>query len=909
MPQLSTMADDNSKKREQSTPPPMDPFPTYQTHYPRSSKHDEENPFIQFRRFADDQFSAFFSGFNNLLGLSAPASSGGWKREVEDIMRQREEWEEGFRKQFEQEMEEMRQTLDKAKTDAWKSMEESWKQAAEQQKTQIPEDASGWWTKGNAAKCPALNAQEPSKNVKTCPALYDDQGQPKTELDAYEALPSKNKDKHVQVFQAPLTQRPANTWWSALGHDGKQKQRHIEEDPPASMAESYPKPRTYSLWSARRMSPFENPDQTIPWLMLSPYSPVYLCNPSQPRLYKVKIQDNEGASFQISSPRFVDRWYTTTDEKMATHKPWADAFEDLLSLTQTGKMVERDNWHTWRTPRTWIHDMASRGSLGQMWGFDNAGLLVKKPVVARDMVQAPKQATWEHALQDGHEGSVILKQADNERSEYERPQQDSETIIETEPISRQSYHNENPTLSSSAKTVPIQSSQLVTTVSQMLADGSLETKRSTRTRFTDGSEQSHEEIEVNRSPLPTDRLEADQTFTTVTTNIAAPSDTTVDELKSRVRKETKQLIDEVMSLFPGVSLGNVKAAVEEQAQRAIEAAKQRETNSDAANKTVTTSVSHELPISAVPDANTNGEQSVTGNAHFWTKTSNTTEPLTDPHVELRRRDIARRQSATHEIETTIDQPESRTPSPRPHIQYPDSTFSTTETTDRFPEPDDPSIQEFSDQIQLLEHQIRQRVLRQHERNLYGEFEDLQKRTFARDGQPLPMTPGQMAANKQRLSQLWQELAQHAENMAEVERRLMAEDMQRASNVMLKNKPHRKGCEYFNASDKQDLTPATTSYSMSEPDTETAHNAESGDLKETSPVEIEPFTQPGRMTRAIQDVNETRRAQVQAPLDNVARQAHEQKEKGKKELEMDIENEKEKDKPKRRRGGGWFWNDS
>lgn len=42
-------------------PPPCDPFQRYQTPWPRHGQ-DDENPFIRFRRFADDQFKSLFSG-------------------------------------------------------------------------------------------------------------------------------------------------------------------------------------------------------------------------------------------------------------------------------------------------------------------------------------------------------------------------------------------------------------------------------------------------------------------------------------------------------------------------------------------------------------------------------------------------------------------------------------------------------------------------------------------------------------------------------------------------------------------------------------------------------------------------------------------------------------------------------
>jgi hypothetical protein len=547
----------------------MDPFPTYQTPFPRSNKDDEQNPFIQFRRFADEQVSSLFAGLPHFFGLS---SRGGdyWKREVEDIMRQRQEWEEGFRKQFEQEMEEMRQHLENSKTEAWKSMEDAWKQHSKHDEKNEEAAPTPWWTRGKAAQCPALNGQQPQMNAGKCPALYDEKGQPRTELDAYDALQA-DSDKRVQVFQASAQEspkKPSRSWFSALGWDGKQKETSTNsdvgsnEDAIVQSEKPLGRPTTYSLWAARRMQPFDNADETIPWLMLSPYSPIYLCNPAQSRLFKVKVQDSEGAPLQISNARFFERWYTDVDEKMATQKPWADAFEDLLSLQQTGKMVDRDNWNTWRTPSTWIHDMANRGSLGDRWGFNDQGLLVKRADPTKPTLETPSPgkddrcARWrktrecrrnksseltsaptelpaaeESAIVDKVTealapfplfGSIIsaadaivsaVDQASQEEAQTQIQAGSSSDASATEPQSIDTSQDENHSTFStqsasttsyvydSSVTSPANSiiSTLTTTTTRTLPDGSVETKRVLKRRFADGSEERDESVEVRNA--------------------------------------------------------------------------------------------------------------------------------------------------------------------------------------------------------------------------------------------------------------------------------------------------------------------------------------------------------------------------------------------------------------------------
>lgn len=485
-------------------------------------------------------------------------------------MRQRQEWEEGFRKQFEQEMEEMRQQLEKSKNDAWKSMDDAWKQHSgsdsKQNHSDIPAPVP-WWTHGKAAHCPALNGQQSQRNADKCPALYDEKGQPRTELDAYNALQPDHDKAHVfQASTQDAPKKPSRTWFSSLGWDGKQKEKQPEDQPtssderPLHGEKSWGRPTTYHLWTARRMQPFDNPDETIPWLMLSPYSPIYLCNPAQSRLFKVKIQDAEGAPLQISNARFFERWYTDVDEKMATQKAWADAFEDLLSLQQTGKMVERDNWNTWRTPKTWFHDMASRGSFGDRWGFNEDGMLVKRinsaqsktgdaPTSREDRcarwrrnrdcrrnrpteiveAQPEKPASEENVIVEKVTEALapfpifgsIISAADAIVSAVDQAAQkeiEAPSVIreippfedEVSTISEKETNTTPSTPSASSASYVHDTVQdapkrsivatLTTTTTRTLPDGTTETRRILKQRFADGSEESDESVEVVGQP-------------------------------------------------------------------------------------------------------------------------------------------------------------------------------------------------------------------------------------------------------------------------------------------------------------------------------------------------------------------------------------------------------------------------
>lgn len=549
---------EDKPSKDTSIPPPLDPFPTYQTPYPRSNNNQHENPFIQFRRFADEQFSSFFQGIPNLFGIPS--------KDVDDLMRRRHELEEGWRKQFEQEMEEMRHEVENTRIATLKAMEDSWSRSAEAaSKPSETVEPSPWWTRGNASKCPALNGQEPKPNAHKCPALYDEAGQPRTELDLYEAPAiSKAQPAATEVVHSTGSQWPR---WLTPG-DLKAKEKATEQTKKSSEEPPYTPATRYSLRKARHMNPFDNPDHTIPWLMLSPYSPIYLCNPGQARMFRVKIQDSEDVPLQISRPKYFERWYTEVDDKLSRQLSWADAFEDLVSLQQTGSMVDR-NYSTLRTPPTWIHDMVSRGSLGDRWGFNDDGILMKRsngPAAAettttmKDRCRWRKERRWgswrrcedaqkqpEDDEKEKREDSIdkfvddlpesiarspvfggLLTAADsivsaveqgiedvlNQPQEELAPSADTATAIKSEEpedtpytslanSSSSSYSytsNTSSSYSSSSDQDPSSIiSTLTTTVTRTLPDGSVETKRVFKKRFADGTEESDESTEVKNA--------------------------------------------------------------------------------------------------------------------------------------------------------------------------------------------------------------------------------------------------------------------------------------------------------------------------------------------------------------------------------------------------------------------------
>lgn len=534
------MPQDNSS-RDTSIPPPLDPFPTYQTPYPRPDHHQHENPFIQFRRFADEQFSSLFRGIPTLFGVHS--------REFMDQMRRRDETEEGWRKEFEQGMEEVRHELGMPRATALRAMEDVWTQYVEAPPgSPGPEEYSPWLFRGGASKCPALNGRDVA-------------GQATTELDMYDG-PSTNSRA------ASSTQGPWPDWLTP--GDVKSQEKTAEHSQRISYERPYyPRPTRYSLFKARHMNPFDDPDQTIPWLMLSPYSPFYLCNPGASRIFRLQMQDMEEFPLEIARPQYFESWYTEVDDKLARRLPWADAFEDLVSLQQTGSMVDR-NHSTRGTPTSWIHDMVCRRSLGDRWGVNEDGKLFKRMHMTTaaapttnmvDRCQRRKERRWgpwrrseeaqiEQDEQEMYEDSIdkliddlpesitrspffggLVSAADSivsaveqgiedvlnqsqEQSTVDAPTDRSAMIESDEPestpytslanSSSSSYSyssNSSSSYSSSSDQAPSDIiSTLTKTVTRTLPDGSVETKRVFKKRFADGTEENDESVEVNNGP-------------------------------------------------------------------------------------------------------------------------------------------------------------------------------------------------------------------------------------------------------------------------------------------------------------------------------------------------------------------------------------------------------------------------
>ena len=567
-------SDEQPSSRPTHPPPPCDPFARYQTPWPRNYK-GEQNPFVQFRRFADEQFQAIFSGVPKIFtAFSAGANAGAdaFQREIEQVMQQRHEFEEGFRKQFEQDIEEQRQALTKLRHRREQHLQQ---QALEQQGSKPETSKSPWWQSGRAANCPALNEMQ-SENARSCPAMYDQDGKPKTELDAYETMqaaqtyndlerdPQSGRRRDYQMEsmlleqankqrvideglldkEGKLTERDnpskdpsqSNKWLSGVGFDGKQREQTLTPSTsPKSPSKTDSPITTISRFASRWSRPFDNPHDTIPWLLVNQYSPVFLCNPNQPRVGRVKLQQGVNQPFRIVDAFYIPRGFFQFNdrrEELAKQLPWADAFEDLVSLQQTGVMVDRD-YSTYRTPKTWIHDMVQRGSLGPTWGFNEQGQLTKMARESRDQkvetvaarqddmnpgffsnLPAPDDviatSVVATALDAQHQQQVVQelvqeydKLTQKSPSETSPPSEEQSDIASSTPSdSAWSSTTWSSTANSHQHSSDTIISSTTTTERWTKPDGTIETRRVFKRRFSDGrevEEETHDFEEPARS--------------------------------------------------------------------------------------------------------------------------------------------------------------------------------------------------------------------------------------------------------------------------------------------------------------------------------------------------------------------------------------------------------------------------
>lgn len=340
-------------------PPPTDPYVTYQTPYPRKPSEDIQNPFIEFRRLADSAFSSFFSGLPRVLGTE--------KFKENNIKEADQEFVKAFDRQareFEDRIAEMVKARAEEAEGFRKQLEQEWEERRRENEKRMEEESQKWeMMRRGLEKCPGLR-----------PDTLETKHEAETELDLYDGLkayqsalykphtepepkftdkcPWKDEkiDKKCVWNQEHQGQ---NSWMTGLGWDGKRRAKNIPLFAPRS-PETKDNCNSNADWQAYRdqdMNPFSNDDHLVPWLRLSPYSPLSLIN-------------NQGRSDDHTPV------HMSNDARRALSEiAWDDAFEDLMAVHKTGKLPDAVRRLVyWGGPNQWMTDMALRGSLGHKWG-------------------------------------------------------------------------------------------------------------------------------------------------------------------------------------------------------------------------------------------------------------------------------------------------------------------------------------------------------------------------------------------------------------------------------------------------------------------------------------------------------------------------------------------------------------
>ena len=362
--------------------------------------------------------------------------------------------------------------------------------------------------------------------------MFDKDGRPlTTELDLYNAIGGTRFEKADNPRPNPdhacITRRPEDGqrktkqepgWLSRPGWDAKKRQQIAETSCASCGSCEGGCHSVVNNYSSYFSSPFDNPRDTIPWLLVNPYSPIFLSNPNQPHVRQVRLSQGIDHPFRIvdtlyARPPLVQ--FNDRREELAKRLPWADAFEDLVSLQQTGKMVARDQ-STYKIPHTWIHDMVYRGSLGRMWGFNEGGQMTRlgsprenqiRPEAARrreeDLDMLPSQHSPEAIISAGVVAAAIQAVQEMKQLAIENEVDKPDSIAKTpspqkeEPATHLQTPNEaswsSTTWSSSAPEPAREQSDSIissstTTERWTRPDGTIETRRVFKRRFSDGRE-------------------------------------------------------------------------------------------------------------------------------------------------------------------------------------------------------------------------------------------------------------------------------------------------------------------------------------------------------------------------------------------------------------------------------------
>ena len=276
----------------------------------------------------------------------------------------------------------------------------------------------------------------------------------------------------------------------------------------------------------------------IIYLMLSPYSPLYLERQQNDRLDSF---DSLGAFSSITSSLSQ-----SSSDEQPTEPHWREAFEDLLRVTNGKPMLDRTNNNNTRkeSAREWLKGLASRGSLGGNWQFDDdsPGIAFHKisgddrqrrqrqnglaPLTDNKLEKDAKEETaqkeetglsteadlYDAFLQDIEnrhrevftESPLINFLLDMKRRHGEQLPPPTAAVGEQD--DKMQYRIDETAQSSSIVDGPSDKPQstMTSTERSRLADGSVRTKIITTERFADGREETKQSEELTNPPRVTE---------------------------------------------------------------------------------------------------------------------------------------------------------------------------------------------------------------------------------------------------------------------------------------------------------------------------------------------------------------------------------------------------------------------
>lgn len=278
---------------------------------------NESNPFVAFRRFADEQVSSVLQSITGLPSSISPPQSDNWTIFTDD---------KGY----------------KSMAYRHRSGSSSANNAADRDSTQNPggnstpndgEDDSSNNSNNNGQNPPSRSQQPPrSENTQQPP-------QP----------PSLNRQRHEH--------RPSDFFGLDSFFD-----RFEDRFFPFASSFFHPHQNFFST----DMFNDGSPTWPLTYVMLSPYSPLHLERQAHYRMHR----DQGVFSSIMSSLRFDLDSESTRDP---SEPQWREAFEDLLRLENGKPMLDRDSLATTKSrPENgieWVHGLVKRGSLGDQWKY------------------------------------------------------------------------------------------------------------------------------------------------------------------------------------------------------------------------------------------------------------------------------------------------------------------------------------------------------------------------------------------------------------------------------------------------------------------------------------------------------------------------------------------------------------